>query len=123
MPNVERDVVKTSSLPANMGDKRNNGFLPLGGGPSATHPANEAYKGGDRRGGSADLTGLASPVHTPDHRFNIGNAKMPQPPAAFEPGKGAVPVYPFIPGGQGINRVEPEADTAKAFKTENWPPR
>jgi hypothetical protein len=38
---------------------------------------------------------------------------MPQPPSAFEPGKGAVPVEPFVPGGQGINRVYPEADVAR----------
>jgi hypothetical protein len=58
------------------------------------------------------LAGQASPVKTPDHRFNVENAKMPQPPAAFEPGKGAVPVNPLVPGGPGINRAFPVADSA-----------
>jgi hypothetical protein len=113
MPNVERDVVKPANEPGPAGARANNGFLPLAGGPPAAHPSNESGAHGDRRGGSANLTPLASPVRTPDHRFNVESAKMPQPPAAVEPGKGAVPVIPFVPGGQGINRAYPEADMAK----------
>jgi hypothetical protein len=116
MPNVERDVVKAPNEPGRAGARAANSFLPLAGGPPAAHPSNEARKGGDRRGGSANLAELASPVKTPDHRFNIEDAKMPQPPSAFEPGKGAVPVNPFVPGGQGINRAYPEADMAKPVK-------
>ncbi len=115
MPNVERDVVKAPNETMK-GDHRANGYLPLAGGASTVHPSNEARKGGDRRGGTADLAGQAPPVKPPDHRFNIGDAKMPNPPSAFEPGKGAVPVNPFVPGGQGVNRVYPEADMAKPSK-------
>lgn len=113
MPNVERDVVKPANKPGRAGARANNSFLPLAGDPPDAHPSNETGARGDRRGGSADLTPLASPVRTPDHRFNVENAKMPQPPSAFEPGKGAVPVNPFVPGGPGINRAYPEADMAK----------
>jgi len=97
-------------------DRRANGFMPLTESASPIYPANIATVRGDRRGGSADLAELASPVKTPDHRFNVEEAKMPQPPSAFEPGKGAIPVNPFVPGGQGINRVYPEADMAKPMK-------
>lgn len=114
MPNVERHVVKPG--PATTGNRKANGFLPLTGGPSAVHPANEPGARGDRRGGSADLRPLASPVRVPDHRFNVDDAKMPQPPSAVEPGRGAVPVIPFIPGGEGINRTFPVADMAKPNK-------
>jgi len=112
MPNVERNVVKAPNETLRS-DHRANGFLPLVGGAPAAHPSNETGARGDHRGGSADLTGLAPMTKPPDHRFNVEDAKMPQPPAAFEPGKGAIPVNPFVPGGQGINRVFPEADTAK----------
>jgi hypothetical protein len=121
--NVERPPLGAASLPANMGDKRNNGFMPLSGGPSMAHPSNEAHAFGDRRSGSFPLPREASAAHPPNHRFDLGDAKMGQPLSAFEPGKGTVPVYPFVPGGQGINRVHPEADSAKPFSTESWPPK
>jgi hypothetical protein len=113
MPNVERNVVKPANEPGRAGARVNNSFLPLTGGPPAAHPSNEPGARGDRRGGSMPLAGQPSPVKAPDHRFNVENAKMPQPPAAIEPGKGAVPVNPFLPGGQGINRAIPVADSAK----------
>ncbi len=115
MPNVERDVVRAPNQ-QHRGDRRNNGFMPLAESASPVHPSNETRKGGDRRGGTASLTEQASPVKTPDHRFNVEDAKMPQPPSAFEPGKGAIPVNPFMPGGQGVNKVYPEADMAKPSK-------
>ena len=46
-------------------------------------------------------------------RFNVDNACMPQPPAAIEPGKGAVPVNPFLASGPGIARAVPIDDDAK----------
>jgi hypothetical protein len=116
MPNVERDVVKPANESTPAGNRANNGFMPLVREASPVDPSNEAKVGGDRRGGSANLAGNASPVKMPDHRFKIEEAKMPQPPSAFEPGKGAVPIYPTIPGGQGIDRVCPAADVAKPKK-------
>ena len=58
----------------------------------------------------------APQVKTPDHRFKVEDAKMPQPRSAFEPGKDAIPVNPSVPGGQGISRVYSEADVAKPKK-------
>jgi hypothetical protein len=113
MPKVEREVVKPANEMGPSGNRANNGFLPLAKAPSHVHPSNEPGARGDRRGGSSNLAEQASPVRTPDHRFNVENAQMPQPPSAFEPGKGAVPVNPFLPGGQGINRAYPEADMAR----------
>ncbi|MGO9467910.1 MAG: hypothetical protein ACLQVF_27550 [Isosphaeraceae bacterium] len=116
MPNVERDVVKPPNQQGPAGNRAANGFMPLARDPSPTKPSNEPGAAGDRRGGSANLAGQMSPVKTPDHRFKLEDAKMPQPPAAFEPGKGAVPVIPFVPGGQGVNRVHPEAHMANPMK-------
>jgi hypothetical protein len=36
--------------------------------------------------------GAYGAIKPPNHRFDVGMAKMPQPPAAKEPGKGDVPV-------------------------------
>ena len=59
------------------------------------------------------LPRLPSPVSAPDHRFNIEDAKMPQPPSAIEPGTAAVPIYPF--NSMGLpNPVEREPDSARA---------
>ena len=116
MPNVERGVVKPANEPGRAGARANNGYLPLAGGQPAMHPSNEPGARGDRRGGSMPLASQPSPVTTHDHRFQVGDAKMPNPPSAFEPGRGAVPVNPFVPGGQGINRVYPVADMAKPVK-------
>jgi len=115
MPNAERDVVKAPNEEMR-GDRRANGFMPLTESASPVRPPNEEVGGTgahrDRRGGSADLAGGASPITLPDHKFKLEDAKMPQPPSAFEPGKAAVPVQPFVPGGQGVNTVYPQADSA-----------
>ena len=58
MANVERGVVKPANMPGAAGDRRNNSFLPLGGGALTVHPANQG-PGGDRRGGSFPLGGGA----------------------------------------------------------------
>jgi hypothetical protein len=109
MPKVERNIVKPVNVPAREGARANNSFLPLAGGPPAVRPSNESAA----RGSSANLAELASPVKTPDHRFHVDDAKMAQPRAAIEPGKGAVPVNPFMPGGEGINWAYSVADSAK----------
>jgi hypothetical protein len=113
MPKVERNVVKPANEPGRRGARAENSFLPLVGGPPAVHPSNESGAKGDRLGGSANLAERASPVKLPDHRFRLDDAQMPQPGAAVEPGRGAVPVNPFVPGGAGINRAFPVADSAK----------
>jgi hypothetical protein len=114
MPNVERHVVKPANETGRAGARAKNGFLPLSGEPPATHPSNEPGARGDRRGGSADLTPLASPVRVPDHRFNVENAKMPQPSSAIEPGKGAVPVNPPVASTGRASRINSVADMAKS---------
>jgi len=125
MPNVERDVVKapneTDLGSAAHRDRRANGYMPLTESASPVKPSNEPGPGGDRRGGSANLAGQASPIKTPDHRFNLEDAKMPQPPSAFEPGKGSVPVQPFVPGGSGVNAVYPQADDASWWSNRKQP--
>ena len=73
---------------------------------------NSALHAGDP-GGSADLTRQPSPVAPVSHRFNVDDARMPQPPAAIEPGKGAVPVNPFLASDPGIVRAIAIADDAK----------
>jgi Lar family restriction alleviation protein len=89
---VERNVVKPPNE-VNRGDRRNNGFLPLTGGGTA-HPPNHG-PGGDRRMGSFPLSDTGSGITPPNHEFEVGMARMPQPPSAMEPGKGAVPVGPY----------------------------
>jgi hypothetical protein len=65
------------------------------------------------QGGSADLTRQSSPVAAASCRFNVDNACMPQPPSAIEPGKGDVPVNPFLASGAAVIRVLPIVDGAK----------
>ena len=65
------------------------------------------------QGGSADLTRQPSPVAAASCRFNVDNACMPQPPSAFEPGKGDVPVNPFLASGSAIIPGFPFIDDAK----------
>jgi hypothetical protein len=61
-------------------------------------------------GGSADLTRQPSPVVPTSFRFNVDDARMPQPPSAFEPGKGDVPVDPSDACGSAIIRAFPFND-------------
>jgi hypothetical protein len=114
MGTVERGVVKGSNKEGPGGDGRNNGFLPLSGGAATVHPANRSGPGGDRRAGSFPLGGGASPVDPPNaKRFDVGMVKMPQPESAIEPGKGAVPVNPFLPGGAAARVAGQVADEGK----------
>jgi hypothetical protein len=92
------------------GNRAGHSYLPLDG---SAHPGIPPHHdGGDRRHGCVPLGGMASPVHRPDHRFDVGTAKMPQPPSAVEPGRGAIPVNPWSPGGQP-NRVMTEPEIPK----------
>jgi hypothetical protein len=84
---VERNVVKPPNETLK-GDRRENGFLPL----TESHGAVANANHGDRRGGSEDLAGTASPIVPPNHRFDVGMAKMPQPNSAVTPGPGSIPV-------------------------------
>ena len=75
MGQVERGIVKPPNMPDKAGDRRNNGFLPLGGSPTV-YPANVSGPGGDRRGGSFPLGGGAPAIHESQHRFNVDEVKM-----------------------------------------------
>jgi hypothetical protein len=108
---AERGVVRPPNQPGAAGSAAKNSYLPLDRRDGGVHASNYGT-GGDRRGGSADLTGQSSPVVPPNHRFDVGMAKMPQPPSAIDPGKGAVPVTPWAPTGQP-NRAIPEPDTPR----------
>lgn len=109
---VQRGVVKGSNQEGAGGDHRANGYLPLAGGTGTVHPANMAA-GGDRRAGSFPLSGGAPMIAPAQHRFNVDEVQMAQPASAVEPGKGAVPVNPFMPGG-AIARVAGQvADDAR----------
>jgi hypothetical protein len=115
MGTVQRGVVKGSNKEGKGGDDRANGYLPLGGGGSPISP-NEMKDGDRRANGSGSLTGGAPMVKPPDHRFNVSQAQMPQPPSAVEPGKGAIPVNPFLPGGSPAMIGVPVADMAPPRK-------
>jgi hypothetical protein len=115
MGQVQRGVVKGSNKEGRGGDDRNNGFLPLSGGASTVHGPNQG-PGGDKRGGSFPLGGGAPMVKPPDHRFNVGDAQMPQPAATVEPGTGVVPVNPFLPSGVPAGLSMPVADMAPKMK-------
>lgn len=111
---VQRGVVRGSNQEGAGGDHRSNGFLPLSGGAATVHPANMPGAIGDRRGGSASLAGMAPAIQRANDRFNVDQVQMAQPASAIEPGKGAIPVNPFLPGG-AIARISGyEADEAKA---------
>ena len=115
MGQVQRGVVKGSNKEGRGGDDRNNGFLPLSGGMGAVHGSNQAM-GGDKRMGSFPLSAGAPMVKPPDHRFNVGDAQMPQPAPAVEPGMGAVPVNPFLPSGVPAGLRGTQADEAPKSK-------
>jgi hypothetical protein len=90
---------------------KNNGFLGLGGAAGTVHPANQGA-GGDHRNGSFSLGSSGSPINPPNmRRFSVGDVEMPEPASAIEPGKGAVPVNPFLPGGAAARSL-PVSDMA-----------
>jgi hypothetical protein len=100
MPEREYDGVKPPNEGEFKRDRRDNGYLPLTGASSPVATANlSRFRHGDP-GGSADLTRLASPVAPPNERLREGDPGYTVlAPAAVEPGKGAVPVSPFLASG------------------------
>jgi hypothetical protein len=110
MGQVQRGVVRGSNMESPAGNMKNNGFLPLSGGAGTVHPANHG-PGGDHRNGSFPLSAGAAMTKPPDHRFNVGQVGMPDQPFPDQPGKGAVPVNPFLPGGEAA-RSMPVSDMA-----------
>ena len=114
MADVERGGVKPANIPGAAGDRRNNGFLPLSGQAATVHPSNRG-PGGDRRDGSFPLGGGAPAIRDDQKRFNVDEVLAAQKPMDWpmEPGKGAVPVNPFMPGGAAA-RATQVADDAKA---------
>jgi hypothetical protein len=104
---TRRGVVNPPNQVSPGGNRANNGYLPLVGSTHSDVPPHQV--GGDRRNGCFPLGGMPSPVRLPDHRFNVDHAKMPQPPSAIEPGRGAIPVNPWEPSGQPSRVIaEPE---------------
>ena len=110
MANVERGVVKPPNLEL-QGLAATRSAVPRAEAARAC-ASNSAVHAGDP-GGSADLTRQPSPVAPINQRFNVDNARMPQPPAAVEPGKGAVPVNPFGATEPQVVRAIAIADDAK----------
>jgi hypothetical protein len=108
---VERDVVRPPNQPGAAGNGARNSYLPLSLQAGSVKPSNYGDDG-DRRDGCMPLGAMPSPVEPPNHRFDVGMAKMLQPPSAIEPGKGAVPVNPWNDSGR-MNRAIPEQDTAR----------
>ena len=107
---VQRGVVKGSNMESPAGNMKNNGFLPLGGGAGTVHPSNQG-PGGDKRSGSFPLSASGPGITPPNHRFAVGQVGMPDQPFPAEPGKGAVPVNPFLPGGAAARSL-PVSDMA-----------
>jgi len=114
MPKIERNVVKPPNEDRwKRNDERENGFLSLAGGASPVKPPNQA-DGGDWRAGSFPLAGMASPVKPPNEADGgdwRGFSSDHEMPAAVEPGRGAIPVNPFLPGGEAARAV-PMRDSA-----------
>jgi hypothetical protein len=99
-PNVERGVTKGSN--EKFSGASNKGSTAAMGHQSASFsPSNNSWSAlAAKRGSSAPMGQSSSPVRTDDHRFKIGDARMPQPQSAVEPGKGMVPVNPFQASGK-----------------------
>jgi len=106
---ASRGVVKPPNEAGPGGNRASNSYVPLGG---AAGPELACDRGGDRRRGCVPLGGVASPMHPPGHRFDVDDAKMPQPPSAVEPGKGAIPVNPREAVGRS-GRAAPELEIAR----------
>jgi hypothetical protein len=115
MPDRQRGVVKPPNEGDFKGDRRTNGFLPLSGAGSPVTASNlSRFMHGDA-GGSADLARHASPVIPANARLVDGDpGYTSQPDSAVEPGKGAVPVNPFLASGPGLARATWIDDDAKS---------
>jgi hypothetical protein len=84
----------------------------------AFEPPNQKLTGSHIGHSSSPLDGSLGPrVMPPNMRFRVGEAKMPQPPSAVEPGQGAIPVEPFGKSG------EPKSSTILPDSTMRRPRR
>jgi hypothetical protein len=110
MAKVERNVVKPPNQEF-QGLSATRSHTPRASVPVTRGPNSKLHAGD--AGGSADLTRQQSPVVLPSHRFNVDDARMPQPPAAIEPGKGAVPVDPSAAACSGIESIFTITDVLK----------
>lgn len=62
----------------------------------AMNPPNSMFKGRNKGHSSTPVPKIEGRgAMPPDHRFNVDTARMPQPPAAVEPGTGMIPVGPW----------------------------
>jgi hypothetical protein len=114
MPDSQRSVVKPPNMSGFKGDARTNGFLSLSGaGSPVSAPNLSRFLHGDA-GGSADLARRTSPVSPTTSTLVDGDPGYTlQPDSAVEPGKGAVPVNPFVASRPGISRANGITDDAK----------
>jgi hypothetical protein len=110
MANVERGVVKPPNQEL-QGLAATRSAAPRAG-AAQTGGLNSTSRTGDP-GGSADLARQPSAVAPLDQRFNVDKARMPQPAAAIEPGKGAVPVNPFHATDPNVVRANATVDDAR----------
>jgi len=115
MGKVERGVVRPPNKPVARGDDRNNGFLSLADRAPAIHDLDLDSAKGDRRAGSFSLAPGAPEIRDTQRKFNVDEVPGSHSPLAWpdEPGKGVVPVNPFMPGGAAARSVS-VADDARA---------
>jgi hypothetical protein len=93
MPNVEKSPIHAPNERfQSLAQKRS--ATPAASGPKVHDPSASVRDGRLRPapGASANFGRFASPVQLDNHRFNIEYAKMPNPPSAVTPGRGAIPV-------------------------------
>jgi hypothetical protein len=116
-PRVERGVVKPPNESQFKSDRRNNGVLTLGGAVRGTadEPNLSRFMHGDP-GGSADLARRPSEVGPlpNETRFRDGDKGLSADdamPFPDMPGRGAVPVNPFLASG-GVAQAHPSPDDA-----------
>jgi hypothetical protein len=113
MAKVERGVVTPPNEDKFKRNRRANGSLPLTEAAGDVCPSNERLRAGSA-GGSADLARMQSAV-APLNRPGppVGTSGVVQVPSAVEPGKGAIPVNPFLVSGGLVpaNRIRDDAPT------------
>jgi hypothetical protein len=116
---VERNVVKPPNEDGFKRDCRNNGFLPLKGTVCGTgdEPNLSRFMHGDPGGSSGLVRSTPGIMTTPnDSQFREGDkglAADDQPKFPNMPGKGAVPVNPFLATGK-IAPTMPVFEEARA---------
>lgn len=117
MANVERNAIPTP--PNQTLGSAVNSSGPQGRSASTVHAPNAMVHDGNANNGFLPMTKQASTVQGSNEsfRFNVQDAKMPQPPSVLQPGPGAIPVNPFM-GANGTTSSLRIPD--KAGKT---PPR